>query len=372
MSKTAERDPEFAPQAPSRRRFIKNAALAALGLAAGRRLAPALEMPGPSRLAPALGNLPFAPGRAAAPRSRVVLVRHPAVVEASGRVQAPLLQSILDKAVTTFTGEPTVADAWARFVSPHDVVGLKINTLGLQEVKGTDATRHFSAMVEALASGLGGAGVKDQNIVVWDRSEEEMTEAGLTIQKDPGRMRFMANKGSRMGTGDYAATTYPVGDRSSRVSAILADICTVLINVPVPKTHGRSLITNALKNHYGTIDNPSDFHANGCSDPGIAEVNVIPMIRGKQKLVVADALMIVPEGGARWTRRFTRPFGGVIVGTDPVAVDAVALKIIDDARAAEGMERIGDRVVHLSRAEALGLGNSRLENIDLVSLTLSR
>jgi len=361
----------------SRRRFLKNAALGALGLAAAGRLPAAAGGAGsrfgasPASLAPGAASAPPSVQAAAATRSRVVLIRHPAVVDASGKVQTQLLQTMLDKALTTFTGKTTSADAWGRFVSPQDVVGLKINALGLQEVKRTDLTLHSSAIIEALAGGLRSAGVIDKNIVVWDRSEEEMSEAGLTIQNDPSRMRIIGCKAGRMDAGRYAPTTYPVGSRSSRVTTILSDICTALINVPVPKTHGRSVITCALKNHYGTIDNPFEFHDNGCSNPGIAEVNAIPIIRQRQKLVVCDALMIVPEAGARWTRRFTRPFGGLIVGTDPVAVDAVALKIIDDQRASEGMDRLADRVVHLPLAEKLGLGQSRLENIDLVSLTLS-
>jgi len=381
MSKNSIQTSEQAEYSASRRRFLKNGALAALGLAAARSGFPFSDPRSSSGLAGAntltTGSAAGLPpggrplGLSAAAKSRVVLVRHSAVVDAAGKVQAPLLQSILDKAITTFSGKSTVADAWRQFVSPDDVVGLKINTLGLQEIRGTDYTRHFPAFAEAMATGLRAAGVKDKNIVVWDRSEEEMESAGLTIQKDPGRMRFIANKGGRLSAGDYAPTTYPVGSGSSRVSAILADICSVVINVPVPKTHGKSLFTGAMKNHYGTIDNPSHYHADGCSNPGIAEVNAIPIIRKKEKLVVADALLILNEQGPRWRRSFIRPFGGVIVGTDPVAVDAVALQIIDDAREKDGMERLAAQVKHLPLAEALGLGNSRLENIDLVSLTLS-
>jgi uncharacterized protein (DUF362 family) len=368
------KDSEAERRAYSRRLFLKYGTLGALGLAAARRL-PAAIGGGPSSPT-AAAALPTASRFAssaspAVARSKVVLVRHPAVIDASGKVQGPLLQSILDTALTTFTGDSTAAGAWRRFVSPDDVVGLKLNTLGLQEIRRTELTLHYSAIVDALAAGLRGAGVSDKNIVAWDRSEEEMSEAGLVIQKEPGRIRVIGCKAGRMDPGDYAPATYAVGSRSSRVTTILSDLCSALINVPVPKTHARSLLTCALKNHYGTIDNPFEFHADGCSNPGIAEVNAIPIIRKKQRLVVSDALLIVPEAGARWTRRFIRPFGGVIVGTDSVAVDAVALKIIDDARAAEGMDRLGDRVVHLTLAEKLGLGNSRLENIDLVSLTLS-
>lgn len=345
-----------APRHYDRRRFLQQAALAGLGLAAGRKISPAFD-----RL---LSKIP------AGEKSRVVLVRHPAVIDATGKVEASLLREILDRAITTFTGQGTVADAWRKYFSPDDVVGLKINTLGLSNIKGTDYVRHFAAFIEAVAAGLRRAGLKDQNIVVWDRSEEEMTEAGLTIQKDPGSMRVMANKAARRDPGDYADTAYPVGNLTSRVSRILAEVCTSLINIPVPKTHGNSVFTGSLKNHYGSIDNPREMHANACTSPGIPEVNAIPIIRKKEKLVVADALLVVPEQGPRWDPRFIRPFGGVIVGTDPVAVDAVALKILDDLREKDGLDRIAARVPHLSLAEKLGLGKSRLEEIDLVSINL--
>ncbi len=340
----------------SRRRFLKQTALTAAGWAAARKLAPGFER--------------WLDPRLTAEKSKVVLVRHKSVVDASGKVQSPLLQEMLDKAITTFTGQSSISDAWRRFISPEDIVGLKINTLGCQDVRGTDYTRHFPAIIEAVARGLRGIGIKDRNIVVWDRSEEEMKEAGLTIQPNPGAMRFIANKPGRRDPGEYAATSYPVGGGSSRVSRILADVCTTLINIPVPKTHGNSIFTCSLKNHYGTIDNPNRYHANNCSDPGIAEVNAIPIIRQKQKLVVCDDLLIVTEAGPRWDRRFIRPFGGVLVSTDPVAVDAVALSILDDLRKTDGMEAIAPRVPHIALAEKLGLGKSRLEDIELVTINL--
>jgi hypothetical protein len=349
--------PRGEPHSYNRRSFLKQSALTAFGLAASRKLSSAFD------------GL-FSEAQSGA-KSKVVLVRHPAVIDAAGKVQSPLLQQILDKAITTFTGRSTVADAWRQYFSPDDVVGLKINTLGLMNVKGTDYTQHFSAFNEAVASGLRRAGVKDKNMVVWDRSEEEMTEAGLTIQKDQSTMRVIANKAARRGAGDYAETVYPVGGLTSRVSRILADVCTSFINIPVPKTHGNAVFTCSLKNHYGTIDNPGQMHANACSNPGIAEVNAIPIIRKKEKLVVSDALLIVPEMGPRWDPRFIRPFGGVLIGTDPVAVDAVALKILDDQREKDGMERIAPRVLHLALAEKLGLGKSRLEDIELLSFNLA-
>jgi uncharacterized protein (DUF362 family) len=341
----------------NRREFLKRSALAAAGLAAAGKAGSAFER---------ILNSPLA----APDRSKVVLVRNKAVVDASGKVENALLERMLERAMTTFTGHSSAADSWRRFISPEDVVGLKINTLGCMDVKGSDYTMHFASIIGAVAGSLRRIGVPDKNIVVWDRSEEEMKEAGLAMQSDPGSMRFIANKVSRRDAGDYAETAYPVGSVTSRVSRILDQVTTSMINICVPKTHGQAVFTNSLKNHYGTIDNPNRMHANACSGPGIAEVNAIPIIRKKQKLVISDALLMVIEAGPRWDRRFIRPFGGLLVGTDPVAVDAVAVSLMDELRKAEGMDVLAPRVPHIGLADELGLGRSRLADIDLVTASV--
>ena len=338
----------------NRREFLKQGAFAAAGLAAT------------GRIGSAFGRLLESP-LASPEKSRVVLVRNAAVVDAAGKVENALLERMLDKAITAFSGQATAADAWRKYFAPEDVVGLKINTLGNADIKGMATTMHFASVIGAVAAGLRKAGVADKNLVVWDRSEEEMKEAGLTMQGDPGRMRFIANKVSRRDAGEYAETANPVGGLSSRVSRILDQVTTAMVNICVPKTHSGAVFTNALKNHYGTIDNPGRMHANNCSNPGIAEVNAIPIIRKKQKLIVSDALLMVVEGGPRWNRRFIRPFGGLLVGTDPVAIDAVAVSLMDELRKADGLEPLAPRVPHIGLAEQLGLGRGKLADIDLVT-----
>jgi hypothetical protein len=53
-----------------------------------------------------------------------------------------------------------------------------------------------------------------------------------------------------------------------------------------------------------------------------------------------------------------------------VAVDAVALSLLDDLRKAEGMEPIAPRVPHIRLAGELGLGKSDLADIDLVTVNV--
>jgi hypothetical protein len=241
----------------------------------------------------------------------------------------------------------------------------------MADLQGMDYAQHFSAVTTAIVAGLKTTGVREENMIVWDRSDEELIQAGFTINRDPKAMRIMGNKTKRRGSdAKFNPKAYPVGTNSSRVCSILADQCTALVNIPVPKTHGSATFTGALKNHYGTIDNPRELHPNSCTSPGIPEVNAIPMIRDKQKLIVYDAMMMAIESGPRWRRRFTKPYGGILVGTDPVAIDTIAVKILDEKRIEEGMDPIASDVRHLPLSAELGLGTNNIDNIELLKIAV--
>lgn len=344
----------------SRRTFIRRSAVGAVGLAlADGWLAETASPAQPVRT----------PVR---DLSRVVLVRDSRVIDSSGKVQQPLLQEMLDRALTSLTGKSTIGDAWRQFVKPGEVIGLKLNANSASHLRGSELTTHFPALTSAVLSGFEKAGIAEENVVLWERSDEELASTGLAIQKDPGALRVLGTRVSSRGSGGpgFSSESFPVGSRSSRVSRIASEMCTALINVPVLKDHGLTGITGALKNHYGSIENPNQYHANNGTNPGVAEVNAIPVIREKQRLVLFDALLGVYNGGPRWQRQYAWPYGGILVGTDPVATDAVALMILDEKRRAEGMSSVVPRAAFLGAAEALGLGTRDRDQIDLVEIIL--
>jgi len=344
----------------SRRTFMRRSVAGAVGLALGEGL-----------LAEAASHARPAARPARAP-SRVVLVRDSRVIDASGKVQQPLLQEMLGRALTTLTGKSTIGDAWGEFVKPGEVVGLKLNANSVSQLRGSELTTHFPALTSAVLSGFAQAGITEENVVLWERSDEELASTGHSVQKDPGALRVVGTRESRRGSRGpgFSSESFAVGGRSSRVSRIATDMCSALINVPVLKDHGVTGITGAMKNHYGSIDNPRQYHGNNGTRPGVAEVNAIPVLREKQRLVLFDALLGVYNGGPRWQRQYIWPYGGILVGTDPVAIDAVALGILDEKRQAEGMNSLASRAAHLDAAEILGLGNRDLDQIDLVEVVL--
>jgi hypothetical protein len=62
-----------------------------------------------------------------APKSRVVLIRHPEAVEAGSRFNAPVIQQMLDEAIVALLDAPDAARAWKMLVKPGEVIGIKSN-----------------------------------------------------------------------------------------------------------------------------------------------------------------------------------------------------------------------------------------------------
>lgn len=342
-----------------RREFLKRTALGTMGVAIAHPL-----MKGP------LSSQSSVSG------SKVVLVRHPEVIFADGTVQRPLLKQMIRRALTEFSREKSLAGAWSRFVSPNQTVGIKLNTLGLSRIRSSRLIDHYDAVTSVLTEELKTAGVDEKNLIVWDRSDDELMNAGLKIQKDPGKIRVMGVIGSRRQRGSdgvaeyYHPKEYLLGEKKVKLCRLLTDQCDALISVPLLKHHQNAGVTGALKSHFGTIDNPMQFHATGCVNPGIPELNAIPVIRKKQKLIIADCLMGLFHGGPWWDPRYAWPYGGIIVGTDPVALDTVLLNIMDEKRTSQGMVPISESIRQLKLSEQLGLGTSDLNKINLKTIKI--
>jgi uncharacterized protein (DUF362 family) len=349
------------PSNLSRRDFIKKTSVSALGI----------SMLG--SISSIFTNDLF--GKSVDPKSRIVLVRNSNVIDENGMINLPLLKEMLEKGILSFSGEKSNKDFWQKKFSKSETIGLKVNTLGLNSITGTNLTDHFSALTNAIIESFTASGFDDNNFIIWDRSEEELKSAGYVIHKEKDKTRIVGSVETRRGEGGIGFTEqeFPVGEKKTKLAKILTELCSSLINIPQLKDHGTAGFTGALKNHYGTISNAREFHSNNCTNPGIPEINLIPEIRDKQKLIITDALMGVFNGGPRWERNFMWPFGGILIGTDPVAMDTVMLNIINEKRKLEGMSPISENVTkHIKLSAELGIGKNNLSQIELIEINLSK
>ena len=320
-----------------RREFIRDASLVGLGLAAG----------------PALLDLSAHRPLALAGISKIVIANHPEAVNGM-KVNAEIAQNLVDSTIMQFTGQTTVGDAWASVLtdfSPDDLVTIKVNCINR-------SLPTHPQVVDAIVAGLIAAGVKDNNIIIWDRTNHELTNCGYKRNTgDTGVRCFGSNEG-----GWGYDKQVKLGNRTSRLAKILTS-SDHIINAPVLKDHGTSGITLSMKNHYGSVDNPGSLHGGQC-DPYIAELNNVPEIKDKTRMIVLDGLIGIYQGGPGGQPQFA--YNSVILGQDTVALDYQGWKILEAERQKRGRALPEPR--QIKTAAKLELGTNDPDSIHVEML----
>jgi uncharacterized protein (DUF362 family) len=296
-------------------------------------------------------------GHAKATRSTVARAQRPSVIDAeTGTVNLGQLRELLGKAVCAAMGTDQPVAGFRRLFHPTDVVGIKVNTLA-----GKGLSTH-PELVQLLAEWLVQSGVPSNQIVVWDRSDRELEAAGFQLNRETSGVRCQGTND------DYDWTPREWGANGSCFARLLCSELTALINVGLVKDHDLSGISAGMKNLYGVIHNPNKYHDNGCS-PYLAQLSASPLIRDKLRLTILDGLIAQCHGGPARSPRWAWPWGGVLVSTDPVAIDAVAHHIIEERRRQVSLQSLaeeGREPKWLEVAAELGLGEARLERITVV------
>ncbi len=189
-------------------------------------------------------------------------------------------------------------------------------------------------LVEAVCERLQQAGIKPQDIVIWDRDTVELERAGFHISIGGNSVQCFGT--DQVGYEDDLVT---YGDVGSRLSKILTRNCDILINLPVLKDHDGAGVSMALKNMYGVIHNPNKYHPNGCN-PYIADVNMLPDIRTRMRLIICDATIATYEGGPGYKPQYSWKPNALLVARDPVALDYVGWQMIERERAEKGLKTL--------------------------------
>ncbi|MFH1742406.1 MAG: DUF362 domain-containing protein [bacterium] len=291
-------------------------------------------------------------------KSRVIEVHRPGIIGENNRPDPEGTQEMLDRAMRELTGERSRRDQWSRFVSADDVVGLKVNGLGGPHL----CTKQ--ELVKAVIHGLLDAGVKENNIIVWDNNDGHVRAIGLEF--NTGKVGFRVYS-SHSDAGGHDETEIDFGAGSACLSKILTEQITALINMPIIKDHDMAGTTLSMKNlSHGITENPGPHHDNGC-DPYIAQINAIPVVGEKHRLVVLDGLRGCYDGGPSYKESTTYNYESILVSTDRLAIDTIGTEKIEAARRAKGVPAL-DEARHppryLATAAQLGLGQSDRTQIE--------
>jgi hypothetical protein len=106
--------------------------------------------------------------------------------------------------------------------------------------------------------------------------------------------------------------------------------CTALINVPTVKVHTLAGIAVSIKNYINFTGNRSSYHFDGSAKLG--ETWLLPDVKGKTRLIVVDMLRPYFGPGPQINPLHQWDYKGILVGTDPVAIDTVCLSICQKKR----------------------------------------
>jgi uncharacterized protein (DUF362 family) len=286
-----------------------------------------------------------------AKKARVILLQDPAYFQES-KLDVAVARKMVDRIICELTGKSSSGDAWKALFSPKEKIAIKVNCL-MPPVTTNPET--VQVVVESLAD----AGFDPTRIIIFDRSERDLTKCGFTINESATGAKCYATK-------EYV---YPAKarDAETRLSSILVNDVDALINMPVLKTHVFSGITGSLKNHLGTVSNPREFHPDNCSR--LAELSALDPIKKKTRLILIDAARAQYDRGPSLSRQHMWSYSGMLASTDPIAMDTIAAREILAKRHASGMEGpIPPSIKHIELGATLGLGVGDLSQIDAVTL----
>jgi uncharacterized protein (DUF362 family) len=324
---------------------------------------------------------------------RVVEVTHPGSV-VNRRVSQPAVGAMVDAGMKSLTGEPVPKDAWARFVTPSDIVAIKVNPSGVP------ATTTSIPLVREVVRSLNSAGVPNKNIIVYDRNSIQLEVNGYHALLPPGvrvvglDQRWAVGGETRGGYDpDVFCEMDCFGERETRsyLASIVSTEATKIINLPCLKEHNASGVTGCLKNlAYGSFNNVARTHVDPktYTDPVIAVMCSTAPLRSRAVLNIMDGIRAVYHSGPfAWNPEFVWEAKTLLFGTDPVAVDRIELEIVEQKRRDVGAPSVWDRNPehlgtnadmqrtalknpfnrepgHIRTASQLGLGRWELEQID--------
>jgi uncharacterized protein (DUF362 family) len=298
------------------------------------------------------------------------------VVEAIGKkvwendqLNEDAVSELMDQAMMQLTGRSSAKEAWRDIVLPDDIVGIKINPLA-----GPELSTH-SIIVDKIVEGLYGAGVLRKQIIIWDRFEEHLLNAGYPIQQDESEVRTFASDTEGIGYDDevfYESEKDSVARREndstrSRYSRIVTQQVDVLINVPVLKHHAMAGVSGCLKNlAFGSVDNTRRFHGKPIyCNPAIGEILEHKVLKEKLVLNIVDGLVASFDRGPTYHAESAWKYGGLFVSTDPVILDVLVLQTVNQKREEMELDSMSKLANHITTASKLGLGTNTLDQADL-------
>jgi uncharacterized protein (DUF362 family) len=195
----------------------------------------------------------------------------------------------------------------------------------------------------ALEAGAGSVRVMDYPFGGTAAAAYAKSGIGQQVEAAGGQMVVMSSR-------KFVSTAIP-GGKWLKGTEVYDEIlkADVLINVPIAKRHGSSVMTAGMKNLMGVVSDPGAMHGN--LGQAIADLNTLV----KPDLTVVDAVRILTANGPTGGKlSYVKKLDVVAASTDIVAADSFAATLFD---------LTADNLDYVSIGAGMGLGQSDLSKL---------
>ncbi len=293
--------------------------------------------------------------------SKVVIVKSGKAFKGED-VDPKVLSTMLNQGLCRLFEASNAKDSVNKLFKASHTVGIKVNPI---------AGRHLTTHPElamSFAKILVASGLKDNRIIIFDRTNRELKGAGYQIYTGKSGVRCFGTDQAGYG---YEPRLTIQGDLCSQLSRIVSE-CDALVSMPVMKDHNLSGVCGAMKNLYGIINNPNKYHDNNCT-PYLCDLLAIPEIKRKLKLCICDALRVQYHGGPGYKPQYAVRYGAILLSTDAVALDRVIYEIISQMREKNGISALKDmnrypRYIFEASSDKYSLGVSDIQKIERLTV----
>jgi hypothetical protein len=279
------------------------------------------------------------------------------------------VQAMVDRGITRFTGQATVAAAWRSLVSTQDVVGIKVfSAAGM-----LNGTR--PAVVAAVVHGLFDAGLSPEQIVIWDKRAADLRAAGYFKLGAQLGVRVVGGVESGYDpTNFYQPDTAIIGNlvwgdyefgkkgegvgRRSFVFAVVSRQMTKIISIaPLLNQENAGVCGHLYGMAMGSVDNTQRFaEDSGRLAIAVPEIYALPVLGDRVALDITDALIGQYEGGSHGLLHYSSVLNQLWFSRDPVALDMLAIKELDRERRANNAPECKPNLALYANAALLQLG----------------
>jgi len=291
--------------------------------------------------------------------SKVVIVRGKGVLSSRGEINQKKLRLMYNRGFQILAGQKSLGEGLGRIFNKRDKIGIKINTIG---------GRKLSSRPEVtlcLAKLLAENGIQDTNILIWDRTNRELREAGYHLNLGQRGIKIFGTDTDGVGYNSKLISHLNIG---SLFSSIQSRFITASISFGLLKDHGLAGVTAGMKNYFGAIHNPNKYHDSNCN-PFIGELFDTNFIKRKHKLSLLDCLLIQYHRGPSFHSQWAKNYEALIFSLDPVAADSIGWQIIEKLRAEKGLPSLKEEnrePDYLITAEKMGLGRTNPEKMQII------